>query len=147
MWHLIVQISLSFLGTIAFGLFIQVPVQELVWAGVTGSLGWTCYWLLFQMGTGSIFANFAGAFLVGIMGMLLSRQRKQPSTTFNIPGLVPLVPGATAYQALELLIVGHRNAFVTKCFHVILLTGAIALGYLLAQLVAEQLNKNHYYKR
>ncbi|UQS82063.1 threonine/serine exporter family protein [Bombilactobacillus folatiphilus] len=137
MGHLIVQISLSFIGTIAFGLFIQVPKNQLCWTGLAGCLGWTTYWLLIQIHVGSIPANFVGAFVVGIIGLILSRIRKQPSTVFNIPGLVPLVPGASAYQALEKFMSAQRNVALEQCFHVLLITGAIALGYVLAQLLGE----------
>lgn len=137
MYHLLVQIGLSFIGTVAFGLFIQVPVKALGWAGFAGSLGWTCYWLLVQINVGKIAANFLGALVVGLSGLILARVKKQPSTIFNIPGLVPLVPGASAYQALEQFMAGQRDSALTQVLHVTLLTGAIALGYVLAQLIGE----------
>ncbi|UQS84238.1 threonine/serine exporter family protein [Bombilactobacillus thymidiniphilus] len=141
LYHLLVQIILSFVGTIAFGLFIQVRKQELIWAGLSGCIGWMTYWLLVQISVGKIPANFIAALVVGIVGSILARIRRQPSTVFNIPGLVPLVPGASAYQALELFFNKKEATALTQIFHVVLLTGAIALGYVCAQVLSELLAK------
>lgn len=60
-----------------------------------------------------------------------------PVIIFNIPGLVPLVPGATAYQAVRALVLGDLNQALSLTFRVAMVAGAIAVGFLLAQLVAE----------
>ncbi|SUP60822.1 Uncharacterized conserved protein [Weissella viridescens] len=68
----------------------------------------------------------------------MSQYKRIPSTIFNIPGLVPLVPGASAYQALILLLSGNMDAANEKLFSVVMIGGAIAMGYVVSQLVSEQ---------
>lgn len=57
---------------------------------------------------------------------------------FNIPGLVPLVPGATAYQAVRALVLGNFDQALSLTFRVAMVAGAIAVGFMMAQLLAEQ---------
>ena len=52
-------------------------------------------------------SNLMGAFVIGILGLFFARIKKCPVTVFNIPALVPLVPGVPAYQAVRALVNGN----------------------------------------
>ena len=56
------------------------------------------YWLANRIGVGRLGSNLLGALCVGILGLVFARIKKCPVTVFNIPGVVPLVPGVPAYQ-------------------------------------------------
>ena len=62
-----------------------------------------------------------------------------PVIIFNIPGFVPLVPGAIAYQAVRAVVMGQLNAALRYVSRVIMIAGAIAVGFMLAQLLSELL--------
>lgn len=142
---LIVQISFSYLATVAFAIIINVPRRALNLAGWAGAIGWLVYWLLlYQLGTGRMMANLLGAFAIGLAGMVFSRVKKMPVILFNIPGLVPLVPGATAYQAVRALVLGELNDAIQLTVRVVMVAGAIAVGFMLAQLVAELTYRAHW---
>ena len=135
--NIIIQVVFSYLATVAFGLFINVPRNALNLAGLSGMLGWMTYWLIMKAGIDSIFANFTAGLVVGLLGLIFSQIKHMPVTIFNIPGLVPLVPGASAYQALTLLLDGRTVLGLDKLFDVVMISGAIAIGYVCSQLISE----------
>lgn len=63
-----------------------------------------------------------------------------PSTMF-VSGLVPLVPGASGYQALSAMINHSPMIAVQKTIHVAMVAGAIALGYVFSQVVVELMHQ------
>lgn len=56
-----------------------------------------------------------------------------PVTIFNIPGIVPLVPGALAYQAVRNLVLGDYVVAVSISVKVLLVAGAIASGLVISE--------------
>ncbi len=56
-----------------------------------------------------------------------------PVTIFNIPGMVPLVPGGLAYQAVRNLVTGSYQAAASYTVQAIMIAGAIALGLVLSE--------------
>ncbi|WP_125579378.1 MULTISPECIES: threonine/serine exporter family protein [Lacticaseibacillus] len=136
--QILIQVSFSYLSTIAFAIIINVPHRALNLAGWAGAIGWLVYWSLMQLATGRMLANLLGAFAIGICGLIFSRRKKMPVIIFNIPGLVPLVPGATAYQAVRALVLGNFDQALSLTFRVAMVAGAIAVGFMMAQLLAEQ---------
>ena len=98
--ELVVQTTFSYLGTIAFAIMINIPRRALNACGLCGMAGWLTFWLLYQVGSGRMVANVMGSLILGVMGLYFARKKKMPAILFNIPGIVPLVPGATAYQAV-----------------------------------------------
>jgi uncharacterized membrane protein YjjB (DUF3815 family) len=135
----LVQLSFSYVSTVAFAIIINVPRRALNFAGWAGAIGWIVYWVLtYDLDVGRMMGNLLGAFAIGICGMIFSRIKKMPVIIFNIPGLVPLVPGATAYQAVRALVLGQIDKSSKLTVRVAMVAGAIAVGFMLAQLLAEQ---------
>lgn len=136
---LLIQLSFSYLATVAFAIIINVPRKALNLAGWSGMMGWLAYWLLMEAGIGRMMANLTGAFVIGLCGIFFARYKKMPVIIFNIPGFVPLVPGAIAYQAVRAVVMGQLNAALRYVSRVIMIAGAIAVGFMLAQLLSELL--------
>lgn len=64
-----------------------------------------------------------------------------PAILFNIPGIVPLVPGATAYQAVYEMVLGSVNKAIIYSVRVLLVAGGIAVGFMLTSLLSEIMTK------
>ncbi|WEV40489.1 threonine/serine exporter family protein [Lactobacillus sp. ESL0681] len=142
-YHFIIQALFSYLGTIMFGIFINLPKDALNAAGLIAGVGWLVYWFMVNFDFGAILANFVAAFVVGSLGILLAAKKKMPSTMFVI-GLVPLVPGVSGYQAIAAVIDHSPMVALQKTIHVCMVAGAIALGYVFSQVVLELIkNRRH----
>lgn len=127
----------AWLASVGFGLIINVPHRALFLCGISGSAGWILYWLANRIGVGRLGSNLLGALCVGILGLVFARIKKCPVTVFNIPGVVPLVPGVPAYQAVRAMVEGQLSDAEDLILRVAIVTIAIAMGFMLAQLIGE----------
>ncbi|EOT43096.1 hypothetical protein I569_00769 [Enterococcus dispar ATCC 51266] len=138
----------SFISTVAFGIITNIPKRSLVATGLTGAIGWMIYWGLRQNAQGLGFSNFVAAIAIGCLSIFFSRRLKMPMIIFNIPSLVPLVPGGPAYQAIRELVLGDSTKSFDNLKIVIMTAGAIAAGFMITSLVETLVFKcNAYIKK
>lgn len=147
--EIIINVAFSYLASVGFALTINVPHRALNLAGISGAAGWMIYWFANRANMGRMLSNLLGAFIVGILGLLFSRIKKCPMTVFNIPAIVPLVPGLPAYQAVRALVSGNLRGASDAILRVAVVTGAIALGMLLSTMCTEMFyrTKRYYQKK
>lgn len=122
---------LGFLGSIASGLNFNVKGYKLIFTGLSGVTGLLAFTIAMRLTNHSIISTFIGALLVGFYSETAARLLRSPSTVFSIPGILPLVPGTTAYEAVRYLTNGDLNNASGKIVAVINGAGAIAFGILL----------------
>ncbi|MGN1272637.1 MAG: threonine/serine exporter family protein [Lactobacillus sp.] len=139
--EIIINIAFSYVASVGFALTINVPHRALNLSGISGTIGWMTYWFCFRAGMGRMVSNLLGAFLIGILGLFFARIKKCPVTVFNIPALVPLVPGMPAYQAVRALVAGDYTHGQELILRVAIVTGAIGLGFLLSTMCIEAFYK------
>ncbi|RVU70919.1 MULTISPECIES: threonine/serine exporter family protein [Lactobacillus] len=135
--EIIINIAFSYIASVGFALTINVPHRALNLAGISGIVGWMVYWFAARAGMGRMLSNLMGAFIIGILGLIFARIKKCPVTVFNIPALVPLVPGVPAYQAVRALVNGEVFKGEAAILRVAIVTCAIALGILLSTMITE----------
>lgn len=135
--EIIINIAFSYVASVGFALTINVPRRALNLAGISGVVGWMVYWLAARFEFGRMLSNLLGAFVIGILSLIFARMKKCPVTVFNIPALVPLVPGVPAYQAVRALVNGELELAENAILRVAIVTCAIALGILLSTMVTE----------
>ncbi|EMC0822494.1 threonine/serine exporter family protein [Enterococcus faecalis] len=125
----LVQFIFSFLASAAFAIIINVPRRSLVACGLTGSVSWMLYWVIVEVFSGNAaLGSLIGAVGVAAVSYLFSKILKMPVTIFNIPGIVPLVPGGLAYQAVRNIVIGNYEKGAYFTVQAIMIAGAIALG-------------------
>ncbi|MDB1680856.1 threonine/serine exporter family protein [Enterococcus durans] len=129
MWNLFIQFLFSFLATAAFAIITNVPRRALIYCGLSGAFGWMIYWTCVDFGGSPAFGSLLGSLGVAFISNIFSKRLKMPVTIFNIPGMVPLVPGGLAYQAVRNLVTSSSNYTVQA----IMIAGAIALGLVLSE--------------
>ncbi|MBO0422965.1 threonine/serine exporter family protein [Enterococcus plantarum] len=144
--EVVIHCLFSYLSTVTFGIVTNVPRKVLNTCGITGAVGWMIYWSTKNLDAGVIFANFLGAIGIGLLSIYFSRRKKMPMTIFNIPSLVPLVPGGPAYQAVRSIVLGDYVSGVHFIIKVIMTAGAIAAGFMVTGII-ERLLKNSLDKK
>lgn len=145
--EIIINIVFSYVASVGFALTINVPHRALNLSGISGAAGWMVCWFASRASMGRMLSNLMGAFVIGILGLIFARIKKCPVTVFNIPALVPLVPGVPAYQAVRNLVNGETFEAETAILRVAIVTCAIALGILLSTMITEMFYRTkRFYK-
>lgn len=94
------QLLYAFLSTIGFAVIFNSPKDTVVKSGLNGTAGWLVYLIVSDLMKSPIAGSFMGALTVGILGEVFAKIFKKPSTTFTIPGIIPLVPGKGIYYTM-----------------------------------------------
>ena len=76
-------------------------------------------------------------FRSGVTAIIFARVKKMPMILFNIPSLVPLVPGGQSYRAIRYFALGNNSLAIEYLVQVGMIAGAIAMGFFLAELVGQ----------
>jgi uncharacterized membrane protein YjjB (DUF3815 family) len=92
--------------------------------------------------TGStVLSTLIGAIVVGIFSEIAARILKAPSTIFSVTGIFPIVPGVTAYEAVNYLTLNELQQAAQKAVETIASAGSIAFGILLATSIFRLIRK------
>src|SRR5699024_3701993 len=100
----------------------------LISCGATGSVGWIAFYLVQEGGTDAVLASYIGAICLTAVSLFNSRRMKMPIIIFITCGIIPLVPGGTAYEAMRHVVMNQYTEAQEYAFQAALVSGAIALG-------------------
>ncbi|WP_203637457.1 threonine/serine exporter family protein [Levilactobacillus wangkuiensis] len=131
----IIEVAGTYVATIAFGILINIPRRALNVGGWIGVLGYVLYRFTVLWGGGYVIGNLLGAVAIGVASLQAAKLKKMPMILFNIPAIVPLVPGGQAYQMIKNFALGNNSTALVFLLQVVMISGAIAFGFLLSELV------------
>ncbi|MCC2250598.1 threonine/serine exporter family protein [Virgibacillus sp. AGTR] len=137
---LFAQLMTSFIAASGFGILFNAPRQALIQCGLVGMFGWIVYYILVDQGIDTVPATIFGSMLVAVLSHLCARLYKTPIIIFNVSGIIPLVPGGIAYDAMRKFVENDYFSAVQLSAKVMLLAGAIAIGLMFSE-VANQIFK------
>jgi len=119
------------LGSWSYGYLFGAPLKVLLPGAFCGGVGFLCVLL----SDNYVFGGTAfAALLVGFIAHHLARRLKVPVTPLIIPGIIPLVPGVSAYNAFMAAVQGDYLGGLTGLVNVGAYTAAIAVGLNAAEL-------------
>lgn len=134
MAYFLLKVSCVYIASVGFGIIVNLPRKALNVAGVNGVLGWLVYYFIMQFNHDLGLANFAGGVVIGLFSIVISRLKKMPGILFDFPGLVPLVPGGQAYNAIKNFALGNYQEAFNFFSQVIWIAGSIAIGFIVAEI-------------
>lgn len=149
---MIAHFTYSLLATMGYAVFFHLPKKLLVYAGLTGAIGWMVNVLLTQADSSIAFANLAAAIAVAVMSEFFSRISKNPVTMFVIPGILPITPGYSLYMTMYYFTQNRIEDALSKGLQTLAIAGAIAIGIMLVSsfgkisrnLIARKLRKDRH---
>lgn len=136
----IAHLITSFMAAAGFGVLFNAPKKALIQCGLVGMSGWILYRMLSTGGMDVVPATVFGAILAGILSQFCAKIFKMPVITISVSGIIPLVPGGVAYDAMRHFVENDYYTAVQLSARVMLLAGAIAIGLMFSE-VANQLMK------
>lgn len=138
--NLAAQLIVSFIASSAFTILFNAPKRSLLQCGLVGMLSWVIY-LLLQPVYGSVTASLLASAFVGILSLIFARVYKMPVIIFSVAGIIPLVPGGLAYDAMRKFVENDYNVAVQLAAKAFLISGAIAMGLILSEVMNQMIRK------
>lgn len=141
MMHYIIQFIYSFLSTAGFAVFFNIPKDSVIKSSFCGAVGWAVYITSIEFLSSSIAAALLAAITVGLSGEYFAKRFKRPTTTFTIPGIIPLVPGAGMYYTALAVIDKDFASAAELGTEAIFIAVAIAIGIIVSSSFSRALTK------
>ena len=136
------RIILSFIGSMCPAVLLNTDKRNLIWAGLSGTLGMLINDRLLSLFPGTaLLAIFFGTAAVAVYSELMARVRKTPATIFLIPGIIPLVTGIDAYRTIQLIAEKDYTAAASYGVSAIAKACLIAFGIMTVSAVFRKMNR------
>jgi uncharacterized membrane protein YjjB (DUF3815 family) len=126
------QIILAFFSSVFLVILFNIERRKLVWAGFCGAIGWIAYLLVFKYTDSAAMSSFTGSFILGLYSEFMAKRFKAPASEFSIPGIFPLVPGLTAFNAVRYFVEKNNSMALSTVMETIAVGGAIGFGIMLS---------------
>lgn len=137
-----VQLITSFVASAAFGMIFNAPKKSLFTCGIVGMSGWFIYLLMIDFGYDAVPASLVASFVVALISQFFARRYKTPVIIFNVGGIIPLVPGGLAYDAMRNLVENDYTMALPLAAKAGLISGAIALGLIFSEVINQLIRKS-----
>lgn len=133
----IIQAILSFIIAYSFAIIFNAPRKQLVSCGLVGMSGWLIYSVYSLVSDDTVQASFAGAFVVALAAHILSKRLRMPMIIFSVPGIILLVPGGLAYNAMRNIVENDYLTAISYASKAFMTSGAIAMGLVFAEVLMQ----------
>ncbi len=127
----------SFTGAFAFGVIFNAPTRLLAICGFAGFTAWSTYTAVDFWLDDTMIASFIAAFTISVVAHLFARSLKKPMILFNIPGIIPLVPGSIAYRAMRSVVESDYASAMSYASQAFLVSGSVAMGLVFAEVLMQ----------
>ncbi|AJD92598.1 membrane protein [Jeotgalibacillus malaysiensis] len=134
---ILINIVTSFIAAAGFGIIFNAPKEALWKCGLVGMLGWMAYFVLTFQGIGEVPATIAAAFMIAVISQAFSRVYKAPIIIYIVSGIIPLVPGGTAYNAMRSFVTNDYNMALSFAAKAFMVSGSIAMGIVLSEVISQ----------
>lgn len=130
-----VQFILSFFASAGFGILFNAPRRTIFAGGMSGAFGWLVYFIATQFDVQAVIASFFGAIMLTALSIISSRYLRAPIIIFITCGIIPLVPGGMAYNAMRSVVLQNYDMALAYGFQVALVSMAIAMGIISTEMI------------
>lgn len=136
-----VMVILSFIASVSFAVVFRIPPKDLWLAGLGGVLARIALLTLTPLMSSRLAYMTASALVAALYAEFLAVKRRQPSTYFIYPSLIPLIPGDLFFFALTGLYIGDISTFISQGINCLLSLAGLTIGFVLSSTVS------HYIRR
>lgn len=132
---LALNMFLAFLTALFTGITLRTPLAAWVTVGLTGMMGWGARQFLSDRNIPELLAAVSGAIVIGTMAEIFARLQKQPVTVYIVSGIIPLVPGTTAYSSMLQFLEKQYDSGLSLAFRAFLIASYLAAGLAVVPLI------------
>ena len=140
---ILVHLITSFIASAAFGVIFNVPKSALLKCGFVGMVGWIIYIILeSRLGIDMVLATLVASIFIAIISQMFAKVYKMPIIVFNVSGIIPLVPGGLAYDAMRHFVENDYNMAVQMAAKAFMISGSIAIGLVFSEVINQLIRKS-----
>jgi uncharacterized membrane protein YjjB (DUF3815 family) len=139
---MIEQLLMSFIASAAFAILFNVPRETLLPCGFVGMFGWLLYISFLNVPVDAILATLIASFFIAVISQLFAKMYKTPIIVFSVSGIIPIVPGGLAYDAMRNVVENHYDLAVQSAAKAFMLSGAIAIGLVFSEVINHIIRKS-----
>ena len=144
---MIIQFLVCFVANISFAVLFSAPKRQLIFCGLTGSVGWLVYLLCKDCGFGLTGSNLVATLTLTLISRTIAALQKHPVTVYLVAGIFPLVPGAGIYYMSYYFIMNEMEQCTKWGMDTLKIAGSIVLGIIFGFALPQKLfNKLHCVK-
>ncbi|KIL49508.1 threonine/serine exporter family protein [Jeotgalibacillus soli] len=136
------QLVTSFIAAAAFGIIFNAPKESLIKCGLVGMIGWIVYFMLAFYGVDEVVATVSAAFIIAVISQVYAKLYKTPVIIFTVAGIIPLVPGGIAYNAMRNFVTNDYNMAINLAAKAFMISGAIAMGIILSEVINQLIRQS-----
>lgn len=136
------QLATSFVGTAGFSVLFNVPRRTIVQCGFVGMLGWLIYISALRIPADPIIAALVASCIVAVVSQIFAKAYKTPIIVFSVAGIIPLVPGGTAYDAMRSFVEYEYDLALQLASKAFMISGAIAMGLVFSEVINQAIRKS-----
>lgn len=122
----------GFLSTVGLSILFNIRRKHIILAAIGGGFAALIHQQLLLSYENGLLAAFIASLVVSIYSEILASIQKAPSTTYVIPGVLPLVPGAGMYYTMLYLSEGNLSQAAGFGYQTVFAALAIACGIIVA---------------
>jgi uncharacterized membrane protein YjjB (DUF3815 family) len=129
------QLVTSFIASAAFIILFNAPRPSLLKCGFVGMLGWCIYIILTENGVDLVPATVIASFIVAVASQFFAKRYRTPVIIYSVGGIIPLVPGGMAYDAMRNFVQNDYNVAVSLAAKAFMISGSIAMGIVFSEVI------------
>lgn len=99
-----------------------------MYSGLAGAVSWLVYLVFMKMGVNELLSVFAATLVSALLSHIFARALKAPVTVFQIPAILPTVPGVGMYRTVYYMIIGDKEMTGYYFSKTLQIAGMIAIG-------------------
>ena len=137
-------VALSFMASVGFGIVFRIPPKDLWLAGLGGALSRLSVIVLPGILPGRFAYMTISASVAALYAEFLAVKRRQPSTYFVYPAIIPLIPGDLFFYAISGIYMGEKLWLETNGVNCLISLAGLTMGFVLASTVAIHARRVRY---
>lgn len=138
---IIINLMTSFIAAAAFGVIFNAPKKSLLQCGFVGMFGWLIYISLVNHNHDAVLASLIAAIFISAISQVFAKVYRTPIIIFSVAGIIPLVPGGIAYDAMRNFVENDYNMAIQLAARAFMISGAIAVGLVISEVIYQLIMK------
>ena len=139
--HPALLIPLSFAVSLFVGITFRVSPHDLWLAGLGGAISRVMLIVLPNLWSNPFTYTLVAALVAALYAEYLASRRKDPSTYFIYPAILPMIPGGDFYYCLMGIYASDQNMFLTNLADCTLILAGMSIGFVVSSIVAHYIRK------